>query len=137
MSEINYTFTTASASTPPTADTLPVSSITADSARLNGRVNPNSAATTYYFEWGTSASYGEITSVTSAGSGSTDISALADISGLDDRTLYHYRVVAVNAKGTTYGDDIKFRTSRRGITDGGGGDGGGGDGQGGMQICPY
>src|SRR6266550_4924519 len=44
--------------TPPDVVTGSASSITASSATLNGTVDPNGRTTTYYFEYGSSTSYG-------------------------------------------------------------------------------
>ena len=47
-------FTTSAPLLAPTATTTAATSITANSARVNGGVNPNGQATTAWFEWGTS-----------------------------------------------------------------------------------
>ena len=54
----------------PTVATGAASSITTTSAQLNGSVNPNGSATTYYFEYGLTTAYGAATPVQNAGSGS-------------------------------------------------------------------
>jgi len=92
----------------PASITTAASSITTVSATLNGTVNPNGLATSYHFEWGTSISYGNSSSVTSAGSGSAAVSVNAAISGLSAGTTYHCRLVGVNSDGTTNGNDITF-----------------------------
>ena len=51
---------------PPTVTTKAATSITSTSARLNGTVNPNGHATTYYFEYGPSTSYGSKTTTADA-----------------------------------------------------------------------
>jgi hypothetical protein len=85
--------------------------ITATKAKLEGVVNPEGLATTYIFEWGTTKSYGNKTSVVSAGSTRTNQAASATISGLTSATEYHYRLVATNSTGTTNGLDKTFKTS--------------------------
>ncbi len=94
----------------PTATTDSATNITANSATLNATVNPNGSETTVYFEWGIDTSYGNSTPAQSIGSGTDDVSITADITGLSPSTIYHYRVVATNAGGTSYGDDISFTT---------------------------
>ena len=47
------------------------SSVTTTSATLNGTVNPSSRATSWYFEYGTSTSYGKKTAAKDAGSGTS------------------------------------------------------------------
>jgi YD repeat-containing protein len=77
-------------------------------ATLNGTVNPNGLDTTYYFQWGRTVAYGNTTPTQSAGSGSNDTAVSADITGLSLNATYHYRLVATNSKGTTYGADVVF-----------------------------
>ena len=95
----------------PTVTTNSASSVTSSSATLNGTVNPNGEATTYYFEYGVDTSYGSTTSSSSAGSGTSAVSVNAPISGLISDTTYHYRLVATNIQGTSYGDDKTFSTT--------------------------
>jgi len=109
----DQTFTTTSGPpiTDPTVTTGSASTVTSTSATLNGAVNPNGSTTTYYFEYGTTASYGATTTSTSAGSGTSDVSVDASITGLTAKTTYHYRVVATNTSGTSQGADATFVTS--------------------------
>jgi len=100
-----------SAGTDPSVTTDSATSVTSDSATLNGTVNPNGANTTYYFEYGTTTSYGSTTTVTSAGSGTSAVSVNAGISGLELNTTYHFRLVATNSVGTTNGSDQTFTTN--------------------------
>ncbi|MGD8774061.1 MAG: hypothetical protein PVF44_02005 [Syntrophobacterales bacterium] len=97
-------------SSPPTVSTGSASSVGSSSATLNGTVKPNGSSTSYYFEYGTTASYGSVTSSADAGSGASDIPVSADISGLDPETTYHFRIVATNSYGTSYGSDQTFDT---------------------------
>ncbi|OGL46733.1 MAG: hypothetical protein A2W05_02180 [Candidatus Schekmanbacteria bacterium RBG_16_38_10] len=94
----------------PTATTNPATNVNGNSATLNATVNPNGSATTVYFQWGTSASYGYTTSAQSIGSGTSNVSVTANITGLAPATTYHYRIVASNANGTTNGLDVTFTT---------------------------
>jgi streptogramin lyase len=80
----------------------------ATAATLAGSVTPNAQATTYSFQWGTTTAYGNTTSVTAAGAGSTAQLVSAAISGLTNLATYHYRTVATNASGTTNGQDVQF-----------------------------
>jgi len=92
----------------PAVITTPASSITTTAGTLNGTINPNGLSSTYHFEWGTTTSYGNSTTATSAGSGSTVVNVNAGISGLTTGTTYHYRLVGVNSDGTTNGNDMNF-----------------------------
>jgi len=87
------------------------SSVTQNSATLNGTVNPKGEATTYHFEYGTDTSYGSATSSSSAGAGTSDVSVNSAISGLISDRTYHYRLGATNSQGTSYGDDKTFNTT--------------------------
>jgi uncharacterized protein YkwD len=80
-------------------------------ATLNGSVNPNGLATNYLFQYGLTTSYGLTTTINSAGSGTTAVAVSAPISGLKASTLYHYRLVATSASGTSYGSDKTLTTS--------------------------
>jgi len=91
--------------------TGPSASVTANSATLNGTVNPNGQATTYYFEYGTTSGYGSQTASQSAGSGSSDVGVSANLSALSSGATYHYRLVATNSSGTTRGADKTFTTA--------------------------
>ncbi len=93
---------------PPLASTGSATGVGTSSATLNGTVDPDGSATTYAFQYGTTTAYGQQTATESAGSGTSGVSVHEVISGLSAGTTYHYRVVAVNANGTTYGDDATF-----------------------------
>jgi hypothetical protein len=94
----------------PTAITGPVSAVGPTSATATGTVNPNGQATNWYFEFGTSTSYGRRTPTRNAGSGSANVAVSASLTGLSPGTTYHYRVVATGAGGTTRGGDGIFTT---------------------------
>src|SRR5439155_11583576 len=76
-----------------------------------GSVNPNGQSTSYYFDFGTTTSYGTKTTTKNAGSGTKSNSVSDNVSGLAAGTTYHFRLVASNASGTTFGSDQSFTTS--------------------------
>jgi hypothetical protein len=104
----------------PTATTEAASSVKASSATLNGKVNPENSATSYWFEYDkTEYKEGETTShgtkiplsPASVGSGTSNVSVQQIPTGLSENTTYHYRVVAENeAKEKGYGKDKAFTT---------------------------
>jgi hypothetical protein len=99
--------------TKPRVSTGGASLVTQSSATLTGRVNPNGARTTYFFQYGVTRRYGTATGPTDAGSGTHTKTAAANLTGLAPFTRYHYRLVARNAKGTSFGDDRTFATKRQ------------------------
>ncbi|HJW38248.1 MAG TPA: hypothetical protein VJ420_06515, partial [Candidatus Udaeobacter sp.] len=105
----DQTFTTLSATGPPVVITNPATSVTSSSATLKGTVDPHGLTTSVHFQYGTTSSYGLTTANQSFG-GNTYQSVSANISGLNGSTTYHFRIVATNSAGTTYGSDKTFRT---------------------------
>jgi hypothetical protein len=103
--------------------------VTTSSATLKGTVNPNGHPTTYLFEYGLTTAYGSQTPEGSAGKTKSAQPVTVAVSGLDPDTTYHFRVVATNDHGTTYGPDQPFTTLAV-PTDPGGGSGGSGSGSG-------
>jgi hypothetical protein len=86
------------------------SGVTPTTATLNGTVDPNGRATTWYFEYGTSADYGTKTAVKDAGSGGSAVAVSAALAGLARGRTYHYRLVASSDAGTSRGADRTFST---------------------------
>ena len=76
------------------------------------RVDPNGTATTYHFEYGTSAGYGLVTPEADAGAGTDPAAVQAAIASLTRNTTYHYRLVATQAPCRVLrGADRTFRTA--------------------------
>lgn len=98
------------ASTKPTVTTGGVAKLTPSTVSLLAKVDPNGAATTYLFQYGTTSLYGAMTPATAAGGGSSAVNVVADVAGLAPATTYHYRVVASNAHGPVHGADRTFKT---------------------------
>jgi hypothetical protein len=105
------TFTTPAAQAPPTVTTLaPTTYQSGTTATLNASVNPKGAATTVYFQYGFTTSYGSTSAATGIGSGTTAQSVGVNVSGLQELTVYHCRAVAYNSGGTSYGADVSFNS---------------------------
>lgn len=100
----------------PSVTTLAATGVTGTAATLNGTINPNGLASTYYFQWGTTVSYGNTTTTLSAGSGTSNIAVSANIGGLTAGTTYHFRLVGVNSDGTTNGNDMTVTPGAAGVT---------------------
>jgi kexin len=95
----------------PTVTTLEAEAATVNSAFLKGSLNPNGAATTYYFEYGTTDDYGQTTIKSSVGPRGSDIFVQFYVAGLQPDTMYHYRLVAENEFGVSSSEDGAFRTN--------------------------
>ncbi|HPG38149.1 MAG TPA: sugar-binding protein [bacterium] len=106
----DFTFTpTAKA---PVVTTFPATNVTQTTASVNGKVNANNQSTSVIFQYGTSENYGsEIYAFNSPVSGTALTNVSAEISGLTPNTIYHYRVVATNSGGKSFGDDAIFTTT--------------------------
>jgi len=104
---------TAGAAEKPVVVTGAAANIQPTSVVLNGTVNPKGAATTYFFQYGTTSLFGATTPATVAGSGNRRVRIALPITGLTPYTRYHYRMVARNAKGIARGKRRTFRTRRQ------------------------
>ena len=86
---------------------------TSTTVTLLGKVNPLGQQTSYRFEYGTSTTYGQQQPVDHddvIGTGRDHLAVHAYLTKLLPGTEYHYRVVATNATGTTFGPDRTFMT---------------------------
>jgi hypothetical protein len=87
--------------------------VTFTEAVLKAQVNPEGLPSTFHFEYGTTASYGQSTAEKALGSDEADHTVGAFLEGLQPATTYHYRVVATNSIGTAQGPDHTFTTYAR------------------------
>jgi hypothetical protein len=87
----------------PRVTTAGVTHLHGTSGQLEGAVNPAGLATTYYFQYGPSVTYGAATPAAPAGSGTTAVKVGQMVNGL--LVGYHYRIVASNAAGAALGAD--------------------------------
>jgi hypothetical protein len=96
-------------STPPVIKAFTTSNVTATSADLHAVINPVGLDTTYHFEYGTTTNYGNSAPVPDIdiGGGTSDQTVTTHITGLTGG-VYHFRVVAKNALGTTASIDQTF-----------------------------
>ncbi len=98
----------------PTVETEPATSVGETEATLKGSINPRGYETKYYFEYGPTESYGSKTAEVSAGKGLEELHESQALTGLARGTFYHFRIVATNSKGTTYGSDVVLATTSSG-----------------------
>lgn len=92
----------------PGVSTGGVKDVSLNAATLTASVDPNSASTSYRFQYGLTTAYGSTSATGSAGSGTRGVSVSQRIGGLQAGKRYHYRVVATNAVGTVNGGDRSF-----------------------------
>src|SRR5712692_9781696 len=85
--------------TVPRAFTQPAQNLTPTSARLLGSVNPDGAATTAWFEYGLTTSYGSASVPANLSSFAADVPVNIAVTGLLNGTNYHFRTVARNIFG--------------------------------------
>jgi len=104
--------------------TGPAEAVTPSEATLTGALSPDGTDAHYYFEYGTSTSYGSLSPAlpgTDAGIGGAEctppggpkcspVAATTTLTGLAANTSYHYRLVAANSFGTTHGEDATLTT---------------------------
>jgi hypothetical protein len=106
--DATYNFT--STAGVPVATAQPAQNITTTSATLEGSVNADGAATTAWFQYGLTTSYGSVTSSTNLGNGVAPVAVNSGVAALLRQTNYHLRVVASNSFGVIFGSDASFST---------------------------
>lgn len=107
------TFTTAG-NPPPAVATGPASQVGRNTVTVTGVISPNNQATTYYFQWGTSTGYGQQTLSAAVPAGTAPVTVVATVTGLEARTIFHYRLVALHGNTAPQpGADATFMTLPR------------------------
>jgi hypothetical protein len=95
----------------PGVTTEPASSVGRYAATLVGTISPNNQATSYYFQYGLTDTYGYQTAVKSIAAGSTPITVSIALPGIEPGTIFHYRLIASHgATATSVGADVTFAT---------------------------
>jgi hypothetical protein len=106
------TFTTAAVA--PAAETIPAfAPSNGTEALLGGLINPRNSETTHWFEYGSDDDYGQRVPLgedATLDSGSEAVFVTEELHDLMPGATYHFRVVAENAAGTTFGADRLFTT---------------------------
>ncbi|HEY3828647.1 MAG TPA: hypothetical protein VGL57_05575 [Solirubrobacteraceae bacterium] len=100
------------AASAPAVATGAARSVSYSSATLTGSVNPHASNTTYYFQFGITSAYGAQTALAVAGAGAAAVPVSAAVTGLEPLTVYHYRLIAVNATGASTGAERTFKTAK-------------------------
>jgi hypothetical protein len=95
----------------PTSTTDLATGVGRNAATLVGTIAPNNQATTYFFQYGLTSSYGYETDVQSIPTGTAPTAVTAALPGLAPGTVYHFRLVSSHGPtATTYGNDMTFET---------------------------
>lgn len=94
--------------------------VSAEAATLRATINPNTASTTYQFEYGLGDCSVAACIATPIGGGQIaaghqPVAVSQSVTGLAAGTIYHYRVVAENSFGATEGPDRTFTTQASGL----------------------
>jgi hypothetical protein len=97
---------------PPVVSTGGIEAVGETSVTLTGVVDPEGLASTYRFEYGPSTAYGSSWPLVQvfAGNGTVAQGVAIDVPNLQPGVTYHYRLVASNEDGTSYGADQTFTT---------------------------
>jgi|ERR1035437_129925 hypothetical protein len=97
----------------PEVSTLSATSITSNSATLNGSVNPNGSQTDAWFEYGTSPTLTGYTACPNQtiGSDKNSLNISQPVTNLSPKMTYYYRIVASSDLGITNGTIMDFNTS--------------------------
>jgi len=96
----------------PVVNTLPVSSVSENSAMLRGRFYYGPEKNYVFYEYGTTTNYGYIkySSILLATTGTTSLTLGSPVTGLVASTTYHYRAGASNSVGISYSSNMTFTT---------------------------
>ena len=95
---------------PPAIDGLKAEELTATSAVLSAKINPNGLNTTYQFKYGSSTNYGQGQPEPEGElkAANSDQAIEVHLSNLAPGVTYHYTLLATNGDGTTTAEDHSF-----------------------------
>lgn len=97
---------------PPSVSTLRATDISATTANLGFSVNPRGSGVTYHIEYGTTTRFGRRTPDAPLPAGTASVRVVVPVGGLSPNRRIYWRVVAVNAAGTTRSGRASFTTRR-------------------------
>ena len=106
----------------PEIESISAGAVTGDSAKLRAKINPSNLETTYRFEYGPEDCAVAVepcaqlpVESASIGKGRKGVIVEQALVGLQPQSVYHYRVVATNSKGTEESFDKTFTTQGSGL----------------------
>jgi len=91
----------------------PTIDVTETTAIVHGEVNPNSLATSFYFEYGTTTALGSVTATYPLPDTTEYLKVSAPISNLQPRQTYYYRLKATNASASVITESMTFYTASK------------------------
>ena len=95
----------------PQVNTGYATSVTSNSAQLNGIIRNNGLPSVIKFEYGPTVQYvTEANAVPDSVTGNNIVNATYSATGLIPRMTYHFRLKVINSAGTSYGQDMTFIT---------------------------
>ena len=97
---VSVTPVSAGGAASPTVSVNPPSIVDAVTATVSAVVNPNNAATTLTFLYGTTTNYGSVSTAYPCGSGNVGVTVYGQLTGLSALTTYYFTATASNASGT-------------------------------------
>ena len=103
--------TTCAGNAAPVAVTGSATGVTASSSTLGGTLDASGLPTAIHWEYGPTSSYGTSTAPATVDPASLGAPVASGVNGLSAGTVYHYRMVATNSSGSSYGADEVFTTA--------------------------
>ena len=92
----------------PLISSLNPTNILGESVDLTGHINNFNLDSTYHFDYGTTAAYGQSTPERELSAGTTPQFVVEHVTELQPGSTYHFRLVATNQFGTSYSTDATF-----------------------------
>lgn len=93
----------------PYISTTPATNVSSSTATVSGEVNSGSYPTTYWWEYGTTTSFGSRTTTTTVTAKYSGVMS-AGVTGLQGGTTYYFRLAASYSGGTLHGATLSFQT---------------------------
>jgi len=93
-----------------TVTTLAASNLTLSNATLNATITANELTNSFYFAYGTTASYGSFSQTNTLPAGFNPVTTNAVITGLSPGTTYHYQALVYDGVNVKTGGDVTITT---------------------------
>lgn len=111
---MSFNTTGPAAASSPKVNTSNAANVATTTVSLRGTVNPSGADTSYWFEYSTDSLLGSVliksTPRITLAAGNENVTVREDVTGLNSKTTYYFRLVAQNYQGMVRGDTMSFKT---------------------------